>query len=335
MLNRNYLLSICIPTYNRPEKIEKMIVGLSKIKKIETVEILIFDNCSEIPVSDIYDKVGIKLTNLNIIRNPINVGANINIMRCIEFAKTTWVWLLGDDDDILENSIEIIMEDISKSIIQNNTAIIKYSSELGLVCNPIIIDDFNKFFDFITKNSYYSNLLFMSSSIINRDIYCKYYAKAIENGASFCHIYPLFPLLYSKEANVYLSDRNICTWGRPEWHDSWFYGVVYQDMLRQFSSFYFLDSKKIRIMGRKWLTLGKVGVLLGGLIVISIKCKEKKFIRKSLKNYYYYLYSGIEKILLLPIYIFLWLLLPHGKFVARLVMYHPKYAKIRDINVNI
>jgi glycosyltransferase involved in cell wall biosynthesis len=327
------LLTIGIPTYNRPDKIEAIFINLSKMKNINSVDILVIDNCSDIPVSEIYKKSNFDLKNIRIMRNKFNIGGNANIMRCIEFAETEWIWILGDDDTPLENSTEIILHDIELETTGKNVLMLKYSSELGKVNKSMYFDDYRLFFNYITTNNYYSNLLFMSTCIINQKLFSKYYAKAIEHGSSFCQIYPLFISLYRREAIVYLSEKKICQWGIGEESYKWFWGTVYQDMLHNFSYIPSVTEKDLRIIGRKWLNLN-IRALLFVFCLLSINNVRKEYIKKMVKNYYSFLFSFIQKIFLFPGYLFLLFLLPHGRIVKNVLKCLNKYEKIRYIKVN-
>jgi glycosyltransferase involved in cell wall biosynthesis len=183
MINKFTSLSICIPTYNRPEKIRSTIIKLAGIKQIDFVKILIVDNCSPVSVLEIYNNLGIKLKNIRIVRNSTNIGIAANIMRCIEYAETDWIWLLSDDDIAFENAVEIISNDIHQvELLHTNTVLLKYSSKLasdssdvGTINKAIYIKTIEELFVFLTQNNFFPSFLFMSSEIINRNIFLRYY----------------------------------------------------------------------------------------------------------------------------------------------------------------
>jgi hypothetical protein len=211
---------------------------------------------------------------------------------------------------------------------------IKYSSELGKVEKSIYVEQYNDFFHFITDNNYYSNLLFMSSSVINRKLFCKYYAKAMDYASSFCHIYPVFLLLYNKESGIYLSKDVICKHGKPDPRYHWFWGTVYQNMLRQFSEIPFITQKQVHLIAKKWLNLN-IKWTLGACVVLSLRKQDKNLIRKTLKNYYHYLYSLIQRILLFPIYIIVHIFITRSNLVNFFVKKHKKYEKVINMNLDI
>jgi glycosyltransferase involved in cell wall biosynthesis len=327
------LLSICIPTYNRPDKIENAIKSLIELEDINLVEIVIVDNFSEKKVSEIYDHMNYKLSNIKIIRNSVNIGGGANLLRCIEYAQTDWIWLLGDDDIALKDSLKVILNDITNEMsLKRNTVMIKYSSELGDVKVPIYIDDYSVFFKFTTKENFFSNLLFMSSTVINRHLFFKYYPEALDY-TTFSHIYPVFPLLYHKEAGILISDKRICSWGVPEPQYHWFYGTVYYKMLRQFSAIPFVGKKDLRIISKKWLRIKIKGILII-CVIMSIHNIDKIITMKTFKGYYYYTFSTIQRFFLGPVYLISVFLLSNRWLFNWLIKYYKNYKTVEKMTVN-
>jgi hypothetical protein len=334
MEKKQHLLSICIPTYNRPDKIKERILNLSKINNINLVDIIIVDNCSEIKVEDIYKESNFEIDNIKIMRNAVNIGGGANTLRCIEYANTKWVWILGDDDMVLDNSIDIILEDIQRISQTGNTAYIKYSTELGSIDKPIYIDNYKSCFNFITNNNFWGNMIFMSSTIVNREFFLRYYAKALANSYSrFTHIYPLFLLLYNNEADIYISDKIICTWCKPDPKYHWFWGIIYQEILKGFSSFVFITEKEIRIIARRWLGLN-IKKIMGAYILLLLQ-GDKYVAKKVFKEYYLYYFSKIKMILLYPIYILFLLIIPKIKIIERLLRFDKDYQRAKEKTINM
>ena len=113
-MNRKYILTIAIPTYNRNEILIKNLAAL--IPQINhKCELLIIDNHSDLPISE-STKEMIKSDhnkNIRIIRNVANVGGNENILRCVEHAQGEYVWMLGDDDVPFSNAVQNVLDEIS------------------------------------------------------------------------------------------------------------------------------------------------------------------------------------------------------------------------------
>ena len=103
------LLTIAIPTYNRPSQIVSQVQALSSQIK-EDVELLIIDNGSDIPVDFLLNSIS--CSKIKVLRNPFNIGADANIAKCFELCQTEWLWTLSDDDVISENAVESILHNI-------------------------------------------------------------------------------------------------------------------------------------------------------------------------------------------------------------------------------
>ena len=108
----NQILTIAIPTFNRPTKIQNQ-VRLLLPQLNNSICLVVYDNFSEMPVHDLFSES--ELAKFSIVRNKINVGADANIARCFENCLTKWLWTLSDDDFVKGNSVEIVFDEISKS----------------------------------------------------------------------------------------------------------------------------------------------------------------------------------------------------------------------------
>jgi glycosyltransferase involved in cell wall biosynthesis len=106
-------LSITIPTYNRNEVLKENLEYLLP-QLNANCELIILDNCSDIPVSETLSPLLANYENLNIrvIRNKLNIGICANILRCFEVCNGEWVWILGDFHPVFSNSVEIITRDL-------------------------------------------------------------------------------------------------------------------------------------------------------------------------------------------------------------------------------
>ena len=104
-------LTIAIPTYNRNDILEQNI-GLLLPQLNSDCKLLIIDNHSSIPVEETLNPYILKFPHVSIevIRNRVNVGGNANVLRCIEFCETEYLWILSDDDPVLNNAVETIFK---------------------------------------------------------------------------------------------------------------------------------------------------------------------------------------------------------------------------------
>lgn len=92
------LLSILIPTYNRVDKLKKLLncLEMDGAFKNEKIEIVISDNCSTDSTWDVLSSL--TYNSVIVHRNESNIGLIGNVKTLLAMAKGDYVWLMGDDD---------------------------------------------------------------------------------------------------------------------------------------------------------------------------------------------------------------------------------------------
>jgi glycosyltransferase involved in cell wall biosynthesis len=107
-MNPQPLLSIAIPTYNRPESLRRTIESLLP-QLDDTVSLLIVDNASEVPVDNAIAHLSERdRARITVHRNQFNVGMCANFCRCFELCKTPWLWIISDDDSPKADAVAAI-----------------------------------------------------------------------------------------------------------------------------------------------------------------------------------------------------------------------------------
>ena len=96
---RQPLVSICIPTYNRADSIETLFSSLKKIKENHgsDIEICLSNNKS----SDNTDQTIARwkyILDLKVIVQAINIGGTLNAIEVTKLATGRWIQIIGDDD---------------------------------------------------------------------------------------------------------------------------------------------------------------------------------------------------------------------------------------------
>lgn len=107
------LLTVGIPTYNRPETLIKILDTVSKYP-INECDILISDDSTNDQVKNLIKK-NKKIKNLKYFKNKKNIGFSKNIRNIYSKAKTKYVWIVCDDDLLFKNSFDIIRNQIKKT----------------------------------------------------------------------------------------------------------------------------------------------------------------------------------------------------------------------------
>ncbi|OXA81438.1 Glycosyltransferase, GT2 family [Flavobacterium aquidurense] len=105
------ILTIGIPTYNRPGEIKKQ-VRLLLPQLNERVNLIVYDNHSNIPIESYFTSG--ELSKFTLIRNKVNVGGDANIARCFENCETKWLWTLSDDDYVRKDAVAFMLDIIDK-----------------------------------------------------------------------------------------------------------------------------------------------------------------------------------------------------------------------------
>ena len=165
-------LTIAIPTFNRCRYLKELIPALlEQIKPINkfkfTVEILVSNNCS----SDETNEFIQPFSDLGLIsyrKNKVNIGAERNIMRCIEEASGEYIWIFGDDELIHPNGIlttcDLILKYKSDLIILNDG---NYDTKLSADTA------FNSLSDFVSKMSQINPHFLLAHTLITLNVFKK------------------------------------------------------------------------------------------------------------------------------------------------------------------
>ena len=107
-------LSICIPTFNRGEFLEKLLIDILKNDSAEEIEIVISDNASTDKTDEVIEKYKERFTYFIYSKFEENKGPDINFLKCVSLATSEYCWLMGSDDSIRIDGINCVLENIEK-----------------------------------------------------------------------------------------------------------------------------------------------------------------------------------------------------------------------------
>lgn len=159
-----YLLSICIPTYNRAsflkEALSRVVSQLSQIKDNNKIELLVSDNCSTDNTAEVVSEFNKSLDfQITYYRNEENLGFDGNFWNCVKRSRGQFIWLLSDDDYLKENVIAKIIQTIKEYPDAGDIFLAKY----GNFTNEII--KYEDKYDFLEDVSHL--ITFISANIFN------------------------------------------------------------------------------------------------------------------------------------------------------------------------
>jgi glycosyltransferase involved in cell wall biosynthesis len=108
-------LAVSIPTFKRPELLQRCLEALAKQCITRGVEIYVFDDsCSDIN-RKVYEKLVPIYSNIQVNINAINLGIDKNIDQCITVPQSSYVWVIGEDDLVENGAIDLILERIESN----------------------------------------------------------------------------------------------------------------------------------------------------------------------------------------------------------------------------
>ncbi|MCX6718081.1 MAG: glycosyltransferase family 2 protein [Candidatus Staskawiczbacteria bacterium] len=113
-----YLLSICIPTYNRADYLKQCLdnivrqFGDKKIK--DSIEIVISDNASKDNTENLAKEYQSRWDNIKYFRNEKNLGPDENMINSVLKAEGRYCWTIGDDDFIQNGGLNFIISSLEK-----------------------------------------------------------------------------------------------------------------------------------------------------------------------------------------------------------------------------
>ncbi len=204
------ILTIAIPTYNRPGKVRNTLLRL--IPQLnDQVFLRIIDNHSDTDIksyvqNDITPAVADKI---EIIRHKVNIGGDTNFQRCFELCETPYIWMIGDDDMVADNAVELILKEIELLKDYDLIGINFYSN-----CCPVkrmSAVTINSTKELAYKLDSFGNWLFISTSVYKTKEYLKYIYMAGWGAYSMASQVVPAMIAISKNKVFVLSEKYIVT----------------------------------------------------------------------------------------------------------------------------
>lgn len=111
-MHTNKILSVIVPTYNRSKLLMRLVDQLLAYLP-DWAEVIILNNASK-NYETVVERLSSPLVKdrVTMITHRMNVCAEENILRSFEYANGEWLWVIGDDDEIYENSFETVKKNI-------------------------------------------------------------------------------------------------------------------------------------------------------------------------------------------------------------------------------
>lgn len=102
-------LGICIPTYKRPELLEKCVESLIAAAAPFAVPIFIADDSTDDTNTSTYADLQARYAHIVVQRNPKNLGIDGNILHSVDICDCEYAWLIGEDDRMVPDGVRVVL----------------------------------------------------------------------------------------------------------------------------------------------------------------------------------------------------------------------------------
>lgn len=216
-------LTVVIPTYNRQEALIRLLKSFQEINYSLIDEFVISDNHSSYSVYEtLQQELSAELfQKCRVVRNRCNIGGQGNMNNSFLLAKTKWMWMIGDDDVVTADAIDIISNDLHK---EPECAWFKYStSNINALEDDCTMTSLQDFIDYYAmQERHKGNLVFMSNNIYNMQKLAPYIIFAFDYSYT-CVSQILPPLMGLDREEIYVKYRSesICKYSAPDDSQQW------------------------------------------------------------------------------------------------------------------
>lgn len=212
------LLTIAIPTYNRENYLDLCLQSICNETKnySDMIEILVSDNCSEDNTYQVVNKYIQDGNEIIYIKNTENIGMDGNFLQCLEKSSSDYFLMIGDDDILLDGSIEKII----KCILSDEYGVIylnNYSFKEDYKSHKKNKNFNNSFVVYKDKEKFILDinimLTFISGNIVNKK-YLENIDKAKFLDSKIIQFYWYLTAIFKAEKNLIINDY--CVAGKSE-----------------------------------------------------------------------------------------------------------------------
>ncbi len=204
------ILTIAIPTYNRPTKVRNTLLRL--IPQLnDQVFLRILDNHSDTDIKSYVqnDIVPAIADRIEIIRHKVNIGGDANFQRCFELCETPYIWMIGDDDMVADNAVELILKELE---VFNDFDLIGINFNSNCCKRERVSSvTINSTKELAYKLDSFGNWLFISTSVYKTKEYLKYIYMAGWGAYSMASQVVPAMMAISKHKVFVLSEKYIVT----------------------------------------------------------------------------------------------------------------------------
>ena len=205
---KDSLISICIPTYNRAERLEQSLKStIGVIEKIPEFCLCISDNASSDNTCDKINEFKKIYPNIEVNKNEVNLGFKKNFINVLSMANSKYCWLMGDDDYLVDDGTREVARYVADSDNTYDLIIVNgFSGSKPVEQKTKIFTDRNDVLFYLGAHmSWISSIIFSRSFLIKHNILEK--MDASEN--AFPHITAIFASLPKKCKVLWIANATV------------------------------------------------------------------------------------------------------------------------------
>ncbi len=130
----NELLTIAIPTFNRRDRLSMLLesIAVQQEEVSGRVAVIVIDNASTDGTEGCCREYLERIRGMRYIRNPENIGAVRNVIKCFETSETEYCWIIGDDDLLRTGSLSLLV-----ALLEIESPDLVHLSSLGFENEPL------------------------------------------------------------------------------------------------------------------------------------------------------------------------------------------------------
>ncbi len=225
-------LTIVIPTYRRSAFLRRSLERLHD-QCPPAVRLVILDNASPDDTEQVVAESAARFASgqLRYVRHPANIGACANLLRAFEVADTEWVWVLGDDDEVLGDAVRLIEAAIHDH--SDATCLSFRSLDNGKPRPRRCVTTSIGLCDFIDKLDYFCDILLMSTNVYRVAAIQRFLRVGYFQCNSFApHVAMLLGCLRDlPAAKVVLATEQVVKWNAAAPGKTWDFSAVNRGIL--------------------------------------------------------------------------------------------------------
>ena len=200
------LLTVSVPSYKRPQHLKKCLLALAPQCMEASVLLNVYDDSCDDTNLDVYLELSKEFPCLTVKYNPKNLGIDNNIDQCISDPDTDYVWVIGEDDLVIDGAIDRIVTSLKSLRPICLVVNYQYTNDDYKTRNCIAItnlsDGYHPAGQFFSEYGWSTG--FLGSIIVNRkywDTDCKRF-----RGTYFNHVGKIFSEITPQDNILFISD---------------------------------------------------------------------------------------------------------------------------------